>query len=147
MWGNSESASKNTSDPILKIRWERLLIFPLACDLVLAQIAFFEIDLVDMTAYSIAQSSRASTAIFFVKGFSLTDDISLLFMLGARSVRCSSRARVGYHRCQASKTAFRSRCARPGGTERGVLSEYPAARARASHWFDKYHRDNKIRRS
>ena len=32
--------------------------------------------------------------------------------------------------CQASKTAFRSRCARPGGTlhERGVPSEYPAAR-------------------
>ena len=28
--------------------------------------------------------------------------------------------------CQASKTAFRSR----------VLSEYPAARARASYWFD-----------
>ena len=32
----SESASKNMSDPILKIRKERFLIFPLACDLVLA---------------------------------------------------------------------------------------------------------------
>ena len=48
--------------------------------------------------------------------------------------------------CQASKTAFRSRCARPGARRsvRGVLSEYPAvlseypaARARASYWFDK----------
>ena len=36
MWGDSESASKNTSDLILKIRKERFLIFPLACDLVLA---------------------------------------------------------------------------------------------------------------
>ena len=36
MWGDLESASKNTSDPILKIRKERFLIFPLACDLVLA---------------------------------------------------------------------------------------------------------------
>ena len=36
MWGDSESASKNTSDPIiLKIRKERFLIFPLACDVVL----------------------------------------------------------------------------------------------------------------
>ena len=34
MWGDSESASKNTSDPILKIRKEQFLIFPLACDLV-----------------------------------------------------------------------------------------------------------------
>ena len=37
MWGESESASKNTSDPIFKIRKERFLIFPLACDLVLAE--------------------------------------------------------------------------------------------------------------
>ena len=38
MWGDSESASKNTSaDPILKIRKERFLVFPLACDLVLAR--------------------------------------------------------------------------------------------------------------
>ena len=40
MWGDSESASKNTSDTILKIRLrkERFLILPLAraCDLVLA---------------------------------------------------------------------------------------------------------------
>ena len=36
MWGYSESASKNTSDPILKTRKERIFIFPLACDLVLA---------------------------------------------------------------------------------------------------------------
>ena len=36
MWGDSKSASKNTSDPILKMRKERFLIFPLACDLVLA---------------------------------------------------------------------------------------------------------------
>ena len=36
MWGDSESASKNTLDPILKLRKERFLIFPLACDLVLA---------------------------------------------------------------------------------------------------------------
>ena len=49
------------------------------------------------------------------------------------------------HACQASKTAFRSRCARPGGTlhERGVLSEYPAARARASYWFDNDHASGK----
>ena len=44
--------------------------------------------------------------------------------------------------CQASKTAFRSHCAaRPTGRygtlcERGALSECPAARARASYWFD-----------
>ena len=38
MWGDSESASKNTSDSILKIRKERFLIFPLACDLVLARL-------------------------------------------------------------------------------------------------------------
>ena len=37
MWGDLESASKNTSDPILKIQKERFLIFPLACDLVLAR--------------------------------------------------------------------------------------------------------------
>ena len=36
MWGDSESASKNTSDAIFKIPKEGLLIFSLACDLVLA---------------------------------------------------------------------------------------------------------------
>ena len=40
--------------------------------------------------------------------------------------------------CQASKTAFRSHCARPTGRvcERGVLSEFRAARTCASYWFD-----------
>ena len=38
--------------------------------------------------------------------------------------------------CQASKTAFRSHCARPT-CERGVLSEFRAARTCASYWFDK----------
>ena len=33
---NQRRKQKNTSDPILKIRKERFLIFPLACDLVLA---------------------------------------------------------------------------------------------------------------
>ena len=65
------------------------------------------------------------------------------------------------YNCQASKTAFRSHCARPDGTllcergcltlsdphskregargvqERGVVSEFSAARARGSYWFDK----------
>ena len=36
MWGALESASKNTSDPILKIRKERFSNLPLACDLALA---------------------------------------------------------------------------------------------------------------
>ena len=45
MWGYSESASKNTSDPILKIRKERFLIFPLACDLVLALIMSLHLSL------------------------------------------------------------------------------------------------------
>ena len=36
--------------------------------------------------------------------------------------------------CRASKTAFRSHCARPTGR---YMSECPAARARASYWFDK----------
>ena len=52
--------------------------------------------------------------------------------------------------CQASKTAFRSHCARPYGTlqvhtgryirdvcERGDLSEFLAARTCASCWLDK----------
>ena len=45
--------------------------------------------------------------------------------------------------CQASKTAFRSHCARPTGRyirlvcERGVLSEFRAARTCASYWLDK----------
>ena len=54
-----------------------------------------------------------------------------------------SRARPGHQRyvagCQASKTAFRSHCARPTGRymcERGVLSEFRAARTCASYWFD-----------
>ena len=42
--------------------------------------------------------------------------------------------------CQASKTAFRSHCACPTGRymcERGVLSEFRAARTCASYWYDK----------
>ena len=46
--------------------------------------------------------------------------------------------------CQASKPVFRSHCARPKGRyilcERGVLSKFRAARARASYWFDKCER-------
>ena len=43
--------------------------------------------------------------------------------------------------CQASKTAFRSHCARPTGRyirPTGVLSEFRAARTCASYWFDKH---------
>ena len=50
------------------------------------------------------------------------------------------RARRSLPGCHASKTAFRSHCARPAGRYiRGVLSEFRAARTCASYWFDNLH--------
>ena len=76
---------------------------------------------------------------------------SMLSLLHNPVARAGDRPKYfeprAHESCQASKTAFRSRCARPGGTLHTCVSEafcpnihYPAARARASYWFDKHER-------
>ena len=62
--------------------------------------------------------------------------------IAARAAQIGTVASLTLCVCQASKTAFRSYCARPTGRystcERGVLSEFRAARTCASYWFDKH---------
>ena len=52
------TTSKNTSDPILKMRKERFLIFPLACDLVLATLKPFALLLSDVARPSAFEAKR-----------------------------------------------------------------------------------------
>ena len=63
-------------------------------------------------------------------------------LVAARGAREGLWLEQIYQHCQASKTAFRSHCARPTVRyilcERGVLSEFRAARICASYWLDKF---------